>query len=84
MSEIDPKAIDAAVKAMETIVEGSQSPSAYPWRIYRRETNSSAYYLLEEFSDRKERERSLIRIKARAAIEAYLEFMREQEEAASA
>jgi len=83
MTDIDPKAIDAAVKAMETIVEGSHSPSAYPWRIYRAAEYGDPI-LLEEFPNKAERDRSLVRIKARVAIEAYLEFMREQEEAASA
>ena len=77
MTDIDPKAIDVAVKAMDSIVEGSKFPSAYPWRIY------CAAELLEEFPDKAERDRSLARIKARAAITAYLEFMREQEQAAS-
>jgi len=82
MSDINPKAIDAAVKAMDSIVEGSKWPSAYPWRIER--LDSCASILLQGFSDRAERDRSLARIKARVAIEAYLEFMREKEEAASA
>jgi len=81
MTDIDPKAIDAAVKAMETIVEGSKFSSAYPWRISRTAEYGDPV-LLEAFAKRSERDRSLARIKARVAIEAYLEFMRE--EAASA
>ena len=81
MSEIDPKAIDAAVKAMETIV-ANKFPTSPQWRIYRITNNSS--HLLEKFASMEDRDRSLARIKARAAIEAYLEFMREKEESASA
>jgi len=77
MTDIDSKAIDAAVKAMETIAEGSKFPSAYPWRIYRAAEYGHPI-LLEEFPDKAERDRSLVRIKARVAIEAYLEFMREK------
>ena len=83
MTDIDPKAIDAAVKAMETIVEGSKFPSARQWRIYRIANNNSSQ-LLEEFASMEDRDRSLARIKARVAIEAYLEFERERFEAASA
>ena len=77
MTDIDPKAIDAAVKAMDSIVEGSKFPSTFPWRIDRVDSNGS-FQLVQGFSDKAERDRTLGRMKARAAIMAYLEFMREE------
>jgi len=78
MTDIDPKAIDAAVKAMNSI--SGMSPNARTYRIYRVEHNSGSSHLLEEFDDRPAQDRALVRIKARVAIEAYLEFEREKEE----
>jgi len=84
MTDIDPKAIDAAVKAMEKFIKANgHRDETLPWKICRTLSFGRAI-TIEEFAYQDEQDRSLARIKARAAIEAYLEFMREKEESASA